>query len=594
MTANLRALSRDMSHQYDVHSRLQDTLKRNGMNAHIVNSNGQQTLVIQGHDSPMLTYNLTDQQYRNLTDGGTSYSNGVAYKTFVDIVKNDFDCPKNYVHARNVNSRMVMGLHGYREGPRVRPVGFGHFMTAAPAHFLGWTPRQQHGFHGRLVNGGYVLQDNMVPVRHDGSMRPGELTSGGYGFYWKGSQQQTVTPQVTELVNNIKEEPAQIRSTSPAQAWNGLAYSDMAATSEAWLECTGSHGIIIDKDKKTLTIQSESTVHDFQYTLTDAQVKALTSNNFNQKGGVSVNKRLDIINGIIKDDFNGKITKATLNSTNRVNLPLTASAAAEVNMRETAQAKQQNEVAVAQGQQPTAQPALEPIGFDKDNMAYVNGARISELNESKAWYREGDHGREVSVGSIWAEKMDSNELGARKAYNDALTYVTVTDEQERHRIGMIAYDKYKQDHPAEKGKAVYQMAAEINGQIKTKAISEKEYNRFMAHDDFHRMKDFSKAFPDVEMKTIPGKGKGMNFLQGLDMAFGVIRGLSGAAMDVGMGIRAIKDATSDRHHHHHPVGAATGGVPIFAKPGLDTPQTIAQRAFDVGYVSGQIDTGLHR
>lgn len=52
--------------------------------------------------------------------------------------------------------------------------------------------------------------------------------------------------------------------------------------------------------------------------------------------------------------------------------------------------------------------------------------------------------------------MDSNELGARKAYNDALTYVTVTDEQERHRIGMTAYDKYKQEHPAEKGKETYQ------------------------------------------------------------------------------------------------------------------------------------------
>lgn len=121
------------------------------------------------------------------------------------------------------------------------------------------------------------------------------------------------------------------------------------------------------------------------------------------------------------------------------------------------------------------------------------------------------------------------------------------------------------------------MAAEINGEIETRKISEKEYNRFMAHDDYHRMKDFSKAFPQVDMKTIPGKGTGMNFLQGLDLAFGVIRGLSGAAMDVGMGIRAIKDATADRHHHH-PGDLPHPGAHVFVKEGLDTPQTIARES----------------
>lgn len=95
---------------------MRDLLMRNGMQGHVVsNGNGYQ-LVVHGHDSPLLTYDITEQQMLTLTDWGTNYANKKAYNTFTAIVGNDFYMPKNFVHARNANGRVAMGLHGYRVG----------------------------------------------------------------------------------------------------------------------------------------------------------------------------------------------------------------------------------------------------------------------------------------------------------------------------------------------------------------------------------------------------------------------------------------------------------------------------------------------
>ncbi|MCQ2221713.1 MAG: hypothetical protein MJZ12_09965, partial [Prevotella sp.] len=101
----------------DLPRELVDVLTRNGMQAAIVldSQTNQPKLMVQGHDSPVLTYNLTSQQLDKLTQYGSNFSNKQAYNTFTDIVQHDFDLPKNYVHARNVNTRVAMGLHGYRE-----------------------------------------------------------------------------------------------------------------------------------------------------------------------------------------------------------------------------------------------------------------------------------------------------------------------------------------------------------------------------------------------------------------------------------------------------------------------------------------------
>ena len=176
---------------------LQDLLRRNGMQAQLAIEGDHYKLLVQGHDSPLLSYNISQQQFRALTDGGTNFSNKKAYATFNAIVGKDFDLPSSYVAARNVNGRVVMGLHGVREsrdygmGMPMHPHAFGH-------GFLGWTPRQQPGFHMRRIHDVPMMAAPMLIEHTDGRTRPGELKTGAYGYYYKGqtqqSQQQVIDP----------------------------------------------------------------------------------------------------------------------------------------------------------------------------------------------------------------------------------------------------------------------------------------------------------------------------------------------------------------------------------------------------------------
>lgn len=94
---------------------LQDVLHRNGMRAQVALVEDKYVLIVQGHDSPVLEYPITERQFQALSDGGSNYSNKKAYNTFNSIVGKDFDVPSSFVAARNVNGLVAMGLHGYRE-----------------------------------------------------------------------------------------------------------------------------------------------------------------------------------------------------------------------------------------------------------------------------------------------------------------------------------------------------------------------------------------------------------------------------------------------------------------------------------------------
>ena len=51
---------------------LQDILLRNGMQAHVAASSNGFALLVQGHDSPLLNYPITEKQLKALTDWGTN------------------------------------------------------------------------------------------------------------------------------------------------------------------------------------------------------------------------------------------------------------------------------------------------------------------------------------------------------------------------------------------------------------------------------------------------------------------------------------------------------------------------------------------
>ena len=109
----------------DLQPEMRDILMRNGMQAHIVPDGAGYSLVVQGHDSPLLAYPITERQMLALTDWGTNTANKKAYNVFTSIVGNDFYMPKDFVHARNANGRVAMGLHGYRIGIGDAPPAMG-------------------------------------------------------------------------------------------------------------------------------------------------------------------------------------------------------------------------------------------------------------------------------------------------------------------------------------------------------------------------------------------------------------------------------------------------------------------------------------
>ena len=466
--SNALSVGRDLSPE------LQDILRRNGMQAHIIRQGENYLLSVQGHDSPLLTYHISARQMRDLADWGTNSANKKAYNTFADLVKKDFYIPRDFVHARNANGRVDMGLHGYRIG-----VGeYGRlpwdkrraFMMMDPFHgrFLGWTPRNQEGFHMRRVGGAMFMQGApLVPERPDGRIKPGELLNGGYGFYYKGGQQNMVQQHSEDVLAGLEAviPPIEIpsRPQEPAKTYKELITSDVYFSNEKWQECLSSHGVIIDANSKTLTIQSATTQHDLVYDLTDEELTRLTDNSIKN---APVQSRLDIINNVIKNDFSDKLTMDMLNSREQIALNLTPEVEAELNARQEV---------VAEHAFPLTQGNEYIIAEKEDrSIAHVDGNSLYDINQDKGWFREGRNGREVQVDDIRVEPV-------------------------RNEQGEIQQD--------EKGNAMFRMTAVINGESISHEISQKQYEKFMAVDDYHRMKLFSKIFDEVDMKNAPGHGR---------------------------------------------------------------------------------------
>ena len=534
----------------DLSPGLQDVLRRNGMQAHLsMLPNGQMQMIVLGHDSPAISYSLNDRQVEDLMGWGSNYANKKAYNTFTFIVKDDFHMPDNFVSARNAFGRVAMGLHGYRVGVGeygrpmpLRPHAFG------PA-FLGWTPRQQQGYHLRRV------ADVPMVIEHpDGRLRPGELKSGGYGYYYKGSapQAQQVADPLKELQTYFPPVQTRPRPAEPAKPYKELITSDVYFTNEKWQEVLSSHGIIIDADKKLLTIQSSGTRQDFVYDLTEEEVKKLTENSLKK---VSLQERLDLLNHVIGGDFKDAITKDMLNSTERINITLKP----EVEQTLTLQAQQRGIQTVDVIPDPLQEQQHLASTLNPEE-GYVNGAELAEGNERKGWYREGNHGREVEVGDIWVEKVQPEQ----------------PQQQETQ--------KNKGDKSNEK--VTYRMSAVINGQVVSHEISKKQYDKFFAVDDYQRQRMLSKVFNEVDLKTRPELRQGFHL--------GAFLAAAGEATYLGADIAHNVDHI--RHPHYAPdvYHEVHGTGRIYVKPGVDSPQDIASRAFEAGLNQGMYGHGIGR
>lgn len=333
-----------------------------------------------------------------------------------------------------------------------------------------------------------------------------------------GRQTQPAPMQQTDVLQNLQAVITPMvsrpRSQEPARPYKELITSPVYFSNEKWAECLASHGLVVDAERRTLTVQSESVQADMVYDLTEEEVKALVAAPVEEH---PVEKRLELLNGIIGADFSDKVTMEALNSERRISIGL------HPEVRQDLEQRQRQEQEVFMPLEASLQQQEESIQGSIG--AAVDGRDLQFLNESKGWYREEKHGREVEVSQIAVQPAQAE------------------------------------------GK--YRMTAVIDGQIISHEITQRDYDKFLAVDDFHRMKLFSKIFNEVDMKTRPEaqRGLGTKIL---------------AALTAG-GVVAAGVAHGIHHHCHAPefYGERFGGPPRpYFKPGVDTPRDVAIRCFE--------------
>ena len=637
----------------DLSTGLQDILRKNGMQAHIsLAKDGGRELIVLGHDSPVLTYKLNEKQVEDLMGWGTTYENKKAYNTFASIVKDDFYMPQNFVSASNAFGRVAMGLHGYRIGhgeygydarPARRTPWFAPFSRQGrgwAGDFVGYAPRTE-GFHLRRI-GDHAYRPwgggPMVTERPDNRVKPGEMLSGGYGFYFKGHQKETPVEVLDQISIEPKIKPLE---AAPRPQGQGIPYSsvitsDVYFSNDKFQEVLKSHGIVIDEAKKTLTIQSNLSKVDLQYDLKPEELQKLMANKVSGKGGVSVDARLAIINEVIGKDFDTKLTKDMLETKELVSLDLKPEVRQEVEapfIEQERRIAEQQRLAEARAEQ-----RRESERIERDPNA-INGREIQTILGNKGWFQPVSNGREMVVGEIRVDKtlngtyvMEAEVNGRLLAHSiSAKDYQKFLELDDAHRLKMfdkvfneveiksahgeslyqddlyLAHDGQSIVHqkevdiqnatsnrvdgaallefnerkgfyrerahgrevevgniqvdPTANGK--YKMTAVINGQTISHEITQKQYDKFLAVDDYHRMQLFSKIFNEVDIKTRPGEGHNL-----------------GAALLAALvvGGEVMRDGLSVPHEPRPEIYETRTG-PVYHKAGVVSPADVAAANF---------------
>ncbi|KWW26457.1 MAG: hypothetical protein F083_3269, partial [bacterium F083] len=299
----------------------------------------------------------------------------------------------------------------------------------------------------------------MVTERPDNRVKPGEMLSGGYGFYFKGHQKETPVEVLDQISIEPKIKPLE---AAPRPQGQGIPYSsvitsDVYFSNDKFHEVLKSHGIVIDEAKKTLTIQSNLSKVDLQYDLKPEELQKLMANKVSGKGGVSVDARLAIINEVIGKDFDTKLTKDMLETKELVSLDLKPEVRQEVEapfIEQERRIAEQQRLAEARAEQ-----RRESERIERDPNA-INGREIQTILGNKGWFQPVANGREMVVGEIRVDKTLNG------------TYV---------------------------------MEAEVNGRLIAHSISAKDYQKFLDLDDAHRLKMFDKVFNEVEIKSAHGE-----------------------------------------------------------------------------------------
>lgn len=484
----------------DVAPQLQSVLHANGMQAHIsLSETGTYQLVTLSHNSSQPRYyDLNEKQLNALVNGGTNAWNKNAYNTFVSIVKDDYYIPGSWVAAKNANSPVNHGLwghtimngeYGYRD-PRFRPFagpGFGKFDNSLFGFLFGGGR-----YHIRRVEGRPYFA-NSAPVvveRPDGRLKPGELKSGSYGFYDKGNQKKDALSNLEVDVKPRALERPKGKALPLKDYING--YSTLLTFSGAgFAEELSSHGIVVDKDKKTLTIKSDGVNRNLEYALTDEELNTILNDKLRftdtrgkkkqvyNKNAPNISERLDVINKVIANDFVDKITVDHLQSKDYINIKLKPETEAALGLTEAKANEYNRNIDVLELNMQDMRQDYKTGFVDKWNTIGVVDGRM--LPENMGFYLPMNKGRRVTVGEIQAYPTNDGE------------------------------------------KTSYRMTAVVNNQLMSREISKDDYNRFLNYDDEHRLQLFDKVFDEVKIKSASnGQLEDKVYSGNIDSAKGVV------------------------------------------------------------------------
>ena len=109
--------------------------------------------------------------------------------------------------------------------------------------------------------------------------------------------------------------------------------------------------------------------------------------------------------------------------------------------------------------------------------------------------------------------------------------------------------------------------AQAQSMLSAGIITQKEYDKFLATDDYHRTKLFAKIFSEADLRPRPetSKGLGIKILAALSAGAVVVS-------EVVHNLRCHHGPECYEEHYHGP-------RPYF-KPGVDTPRDVAIRNFE--------------
>ena len=519
-----------------------DHLRRNGLQAHVAFSGNGPLLVVRTQDSPYKTYPISQQQLSDLTGWGSNSANKKAFTTLCDVIRKDFDVPQSMVAFTNANGHVNMGLHGYTVSRDEMRRGSVEVLSPSPGT-LGRMAPNQAGYHLRRMPDSVI-----VPERADGSLKPGELLSGTYGFYYKGDRQETAMDRTRQMSESIidslagldravaqqtaqdvrADQPEQkaaptLRTFPPAERYSDLIYSDMAFSNEKWLECLSSHGIIIDPDKAVLTVESSVAGQDRTYRLTDNEVHFLSWSDIEN---YPPEKRLDMINAIISPDFRQPVTMETLDSDRHIDFVPT-SVQTEKRMPERAAAVQQlsgnmdaSAVRVSEGQ--------------------VTDRQRSNMTDDDRWRFSNGEGQPVNVSSV---------------------SISATPDRQ------------------------YRITAVIDGTPVSHDITQRQYERLTVLEDSHRMRMIDRLFPELDIARMDPHSRRDLPVKLSAAIFAAVAVTADAALGV-HDVRPMPDRV--------PVMSASQPG-FYFKPGVDSPADVAARQFEaLRQATQNDDIHIHR